>query len=52
MMKAIIDGKLYDTDKAEKIYDYRRRQVIPGFCLPSSMGYVEWREVTILLIFQ
>ncbi len=39
MSKAIIDGKLYDTEKAEKIDSYRKR-VDMGPILSGS--YVHW----------
>lgn len=39
-MKKIIDGKIFDTEKAEKVFSFRRKYEDPvpwrpGYCLPT-----------------
>lgn len=47
MSKAIINGKLYDTEKAEKIESYRRR-VDEGPVLPGSeVHYIPFHTIVI-----
>lgn len=36
-MKFIVNGKIYDTDKAEKVLNYRRRFPLPLFPQLSEM---------------
>lgn len=41
-MKKIIDNKLYDTEKATKIYEYRHRWFEQGFGMPEGWGFTHW----------
>jgi hypothetical protein len=46
-VKAIIDGKLYDTEKAEKIYSFRRKRNKESWALPKGLCFVVWHDITI-----
>lgn len=44
-MKAIVDGKLYNTEKAERIFGFRRR--CKGADIPWMPGYcfADWHDI-------
>lgn len=49
-MKAIINNKLYDTEKAEKIYSYRRKYKVDSICdsmLPKGYCFTDWEDIDI-----
>jgi len=46
-MKAIIDGKLYDTEKSEHVYTYAHKRTEPSLFLPNGVGWVARNNVEI-----
>ena len=46
-MKKIIDNKLYDTEKATKIYEYRHKWFEQGFGMPDGWGFINFEEAEV-----
>lgn len=46
-MKKIINNKIYDTDKAELVYEYRQSFFVQNIWLPKGYGLKEWENVFI-----
>lgn len=46
-MKQIIDNKLYDTEKAIKIYKYKHKYFEQGIFMPAGWGFIYWEDAEI-----
>ena len=46
-MKQIINNKIYDTETAELIYEYRHSFFIQNIWLPKGYGFKDWEKVSV-----
>lgn len=46
-MKKIIDNKLYDTEKANKIYEYKHKYFEQGSFMPEGWGFAHWEKAEV-----
>lgn len=46
-MKKIINNKLYDTEKAEKIFSYRRKYKGPAMAFMPGYFYYHWADIDV-----
>lgn len=46
-MKKILNNKIYDTEKSERVFEYRHKWLKNVSYLPINYGFVEWEDATI-----
>lgn len=46
-MKKIINNKIYDTETADLIFEYRHSFAVQSVILPKGYGFTEWEKAYI-----